>query len=607
MAENKLIIDLIVDDKQGLAKLKSALGSINAESKKTTESINTDWVKVAGSLASVYAAYRAVSGVVSGAIKEAKEQEDAINRLNFALKSQGTFTEAYSKAIQGLGDQFAQTSKFTDDAVLGVMKTLIQLGNVAPAQLQRTTQAVLDFSAATGKGLDESAMAFVRASQGMARELKVLGFEVRKGESEQEALARAVQLTQDKLGGAASNEMATFSGAVSMVSKSWDELLEKLGMFITTSPVVIQYLADVAHWLQGLPQDLENASVGFDNFTKKLQDSGNAFNNLLAGGVGAGQNIASGVGGFLQNLFYGGNPDEAIAQVADTQATMQETVVEAQRAFEEEQKATKLTEAEEEVLRTVENETRKIEVMREMWQAWNDEKLSAQMIQNQQETEKYQFMLDTMQQANQSFWKVAGTLRDQFSTGISNMLSQAIRGTVSWGDAFKELGLSMVDTLIKFGVQLVVNKALASGLQAAFGAQSMAMASGLAAAWSPAALFVSLATFGANAAGAIAGIGSTATALAAAGAAKMVSGIAGLAEGGTLTTSGSVLVGERGAEILNLPRGASVVPLDRATSGGSGETIINIELNNVRMSSQDDIRELAGQISEFINEERRRA
>jgi len=87
----------------------------------------------------------------------------------------------------------------------------------------------------------------------------------------------------------------------------------------------------------------------------------------------------------------------------------------------------------------------------------------------------------------------------------------------------------------------------------------------------------------------------------------MVSGIAGLAEGGTLTTSGSVLVGERGAEILNLPRGASVVPLDRATSGGSGETIINIELNNVRMSSQDDIRELAGQISEFINEERRRA
>ncbi len=37
-----------------------------------------------------------------------------------------------------------------------------------------------------------------------------------------------------------------------------------------------------------------------------------------------------------------------------------------------------------------------------------------------------------------------------------------------------------------------------------------------------------------------------------------------LATGGMLTAGGSVMVGERGPEILNLPRGASVVPLDRA-------------------------------------------
>ena len=40
-----------------------------------------------------------------------------------------------------------------------------------------------------------------------------------------------------------------------------------------------------------------------------------------------------------------------------------------------------------------------------------------------------------------------------------------------------------------------------------------------------------------------------------------------LASGGTITGSGSVLVGERGPEILNLNRGASVIPLDRAGSG----------------------------------------
>lgn len=43
-----------------------------------------------------------------------------------------------------------------------------------------------------------------------------------------------------------------------------------------------------------------------------------------------------------------------------------------------------------------------------------------------------------------------------------------------------------------------------------------------------------------------------------------------LATGGNITGAGSVLVGEEGPEILNLPRGAQVVPLDRA--GSSGDT-----------------------------------
>lgn len=38
-----------------------------------------------------------------------------------------------------------------------------------------------------------------------------------------------------------------------------------------------------------------------------------------------------------------------------------------------------------------------------------------------------------------------------------------------------------------------------------------------------------------------------------------------LAKGGTITGSGTVLVGEQGPEFLNLPTGATVTPLDKAT------------------------------------------
>ena len=58
------------------------------------------------------------------------------------------------------------------------------------------------------------------------------------------------------------------------------------------------------------------------------------------------------------------------------------------------------------------------------------------------------------------------------------------------------------------------------------------------------------------------------------GAASKVGGflskIPGLAGGGTVTAPGTVLVGEAGPELLRLPRGASVVPLDRASAGAGG-------------------------------------
>jgi hypothetical protein len=54
----------------------------------------------------------------------------------------------------------------------------------------------------------------------------------------------------------------------------------------------------------------------------------------------------------------------------------------------------------------------------------------------------------------------------------------------------------------------------------------------------------------------------------------------GMASGGTVTSSGMALVGENGPELLNLPTGASVIPLT-GTTGGGGNTI------NITVTSAD--------------------
>lgn len=99
------------------------------------------------------------------------------------------------------------------------------------------------------------------------------------------------------------------------------------------------------------------------------------------------------------------------------------------------------------------------------------------------------------------------------SDGFANAIAGAISGTESLGDAIKNVAQQAVQqliaSLIKLGIQYAVNAAIGNALGAASVASSVALGASTAVAWAPAAAAVSLATFGANAAPASAGILST--------------------------------------------------------------------------------------------------
>jgi hypothetical protein len=78
----------------------------------------------------------------------------------------------------------------------------------------------------------------------------------------------------------------------------------------------------------------------------------------------------------------------------------------------------------------------------------------------------------------------------------------------------------------------------------------------------------------------------------------------GLAAGGTLLSSGGVIVGEFGPELMNLPRGASVTPNIPRRMDGGGQTIINIQVQAGLVSSPDQV---GAQIIEAIRRAERRS
>ncbi|MDP8753914.1 tape measure protein [Serratia marcescens] len=174
---------------------------------------------------------------------------------------------------------------------------------------------------------------------------------------------------------------------------------------------------------------------------------------------------------------------------------------------------------------------------------------------------------------------------DAFSGNASNAITGLLTGTMSAQEAMRSLGNtilnSVINSIVQVGVEALKNYILGQTLGAASVASSVGMAATTASAWAPAAAMASLATLGANAAPAAAGITSTvglAGGLALAGARY---------NGGPVSAGAMYQVGERGKpEIYQASTGkqymipgdnGKVISNKQMTGGGSAAPTIIIE------------------------------
>ncbi len=163
---------------------------------------------------------------------------------------------------------------------------------------------------------------------------------------------------------------------------------------------------------------------------------------------------------------------------------------------------------------------------------------------------------------------------DAFSGNASNAITGLLTGTMSAQEAMRSLGNTILDSVInsivQVGVEALKNYILGQTLGAASVATSVGLAATTASAWAPAAAMASLASFGANAGPAAAGISSTvglANGLALAGARY---------NGGPVSAGGLYQVGEKGKpEIYQASTGKQyMIP------GDNGKVISNKDMQS---------------------------
>lgn len=179
---------------------------------------------------------------------------------------------------------------------------------------------------------------------------------------------------------------------------------------------------------------------------------------------------------------------------------------------------------------------------------------------------------------------------DAFSGNASNAITGLLTGTMSAQEAMRSLGNtilnSVINSIVQVGVEALKNYILGQTLGAASVATSVGLAATTASAWAPAAAMASLASFGANAGPAAAGISSTvglASGLALAGARY---------NGGPVSAGGLYQIGEKGKpEIYQASTGKQyMIPGDNGKvisnkdmQGGGGlnvQVVINNQASN---------------------------
>lgn len=617
----KVAIKLLLEDKEALNSLSKALNSVKNENEKAVDFFSQGWVKATAVVGTVVAATEGLRRVMAAAIAEASAQEDAINRLNLALRNQGIFTVQLSAQYQQMADKLQMASRFSDEAILEVQQRLVTIGNVAPAAMERVTKAVLDLATANKLDLSTASLVVAKAIAGKTEALSRYGIMLESNIPKAERTEAILRKINDTMGGAAAADASTFAGAQEKVAKGYGEVLESLGRFVTKSPTIQAAMKGVADELFRMAEGIEKfRQENPDAIADTLKKNTDVIQGFASGGIfGVAEKMGERLGKTLfENIF--GSPEDNQAKAQEVAAVVESAAMSAseQAAILRQREAER--EMEEQILKEqamresfIKGEVQKIDQLRMIWDQWNNEKTAAAMAAVQAENDFLTLAIQTQQLAHESMWKTVGKLRDQFSSGISGMFKDMIRGTFNAEEAFKRLGLSMLDILIDYGVQLAVNLALSKAFSATQVAVSTTTAGLVAAAWAPAAAAASLATLGSNASAATAALVQT-HALS-----RALAAVPGLWFGGIVRQAGLTLVGEKGPEILDMPAGARVTPLDHpsvnpALNSGSGQgqtgnIQINIEINNPQFAPndlEDQIVERVGpKLSKFIQDELR--
>ena len=600
---------LVVRLEAETAKYQKELEKANAKTKKWEKSTK----KSVGNIKSLIAGVS--FGLVARAVIQATvKQEAALAQLEARLKSTGGTVGFTKNQLADFASELQNVSTYGDEDLIGAMSQLATFTNITGQEFKDATVAIADLSTAMGQDLKSSVLQLGKALNDPIGNLSALSRAGIQFSDDQEAIIKSLAKTGDmagaqrvilkeletQFGGSAKAARETFGGALKGLENAFGDLLEG-----------DSGLSEAGRQIESLTTLLADPAVkqGITSLASAIVSSFSGAISVVASVGQAVKFMAEEFASFLHGPAF----DDPVRR--------------AERIFELEKKVARLRDVGAvgvgaEMLDLYEKELAGLKALEKDYRsavleiepppskgANEDAKADVppqfKFIADPEKLATYEQLLSdyaTVSENSAAYIEdVFANAFNNIANNIGNTLATAIIEGENLGDAFKQVGKTLVTDmlsgLIKVGAQMAINALFAETTQATLVAANIVSGQAVAAAWAPAAAFTSLASFGANSVPAQTGIATTvglSNSLAIAGMAH--DGIDNIPREGTWLLDG----GER---VLSPNQNADLSAFLESQTNGSGETKnFHFDLSGKSLFDTNTVRELLEAIGEEMGD-----
>jgi len=235
---NEIKVELDLETKDASTKLDK----FTASAQKSGGAMKLAFLGAAGAVAAIgiagiAAAVKLTKAFISTA-DAASIQEDAVHKMNTALKLAGDYSKAASQDFQNFASELQQMTTVGDETTLEMLSLAKAMG-ASNEQAKEMVKAAVNLSAATGMALEGAVKNLGKTFAGMTGELGESVPALRSLSAEALKSGAAIKMINDRFGGAAAAQVQTYSGALQQTKNTFGDLQEVIGDNIIKNKVVI--------------------------------------------------------------------------------------------------------------------------------------------------------------------------------------------------------------------------------------------------------------------------------------------------------------------------------------------------------------------------------